>query len=94
MPIALYAAAGACIGLGVGGARYISDRARRQAARDLTEQEIRDQHYLLNLQMDYERLRQEAVSLGLDPDVVENGYRALLNGEVSVAEATAELGGF
>lgn len=91
MPIVLFAAAGACIGLGIGGGRYLNDLARRRAARDLQQQEIQDQHDLLVRKMDYERLRREAVALGLDPDVVEGGYRALVDGQVTVGEAIAEL---
>ncbi|MEI6621839.1 MAG: hypothetical protein WCP28_08040 [Actinomycetes bacterium] len=91
MPIFLFAAAGACLGLGVGATKYLSDKARRRAAYELKTQEYREGADLLREQIDYELMRKEAIAVGVDPDAVEAGYLAMVQGQVSVADATDML---
>lgn len=90
-PILFYAAAGALVGGGVGGGRYVWQRGRQEAAKQLQRHDAETAKQALREAIDLADLRRQAQEKGLDPDEVIAGYKALRDSQVSPEDVLEKL---
>jgi hypothetical protein len=93
MPIAIlyFLAAGA---VGVGGpaaALLLFRRGQQEAAANTQAQDAEAVTRLLHTHIDLATLREQARAAGVDPDLVEQGYRDVRDGLISADQIVARL---
>jgi hypothetical protein len=93
-PIPYYLAAYAVGGISVGGlavARFLYQRGQQEAAVQLQGRDTAAVAHALRDEIDLAALREEARAAGADPDHVEQGYRNLRDGLVTIDQVEAGL---
>ncbi len=93
MPIAIlyFLAAGAA---GVGGpaaAALLFRRGQQEAATYTQARDAESVRRLLRIQIDLATLREQAHAVGVDPDLVEQGYRDMRDRLVTIDQIVARL---
>lgn len=91
VPILCFAAAGALLGAGTGGAKLLWAKGRRDAAAHEFAETANLHEEALRAQMRVETVREEARARGMDPDEVIRGVDALVNGQLSATDVSRAL---
>lgn len=89
--ILYYLAAGAT---GVGGpaaAGLLLRRGHQEAAADTQARKAKSIDRLLQIEIDRAPLREQALAVGVDPDLVEQRYRNMRDGPVTIDQLLANL---
>lgn len=81
-PLVLYAAAAALLA----GGSYILERAHQEQLARLRRHEVELAKEALQQAIELQQLRQTAREMGIDPDQVIMGHRALRSGQVSLQD--------
>jgi len=91
MVVLLFAAAGALVGAGTGGAWYVGEAAKREAARRLGSHDRAAVADALREELDVAELRSMARAAGVDPEQVVSGYEALRDGRLTLDELHQQI---
>jgi hypothetical protein len=91
MVILLFAAAGALVGAGAGGAWYIGEVSPREAARRLSSRDRAALADALRQELDLAEFRATASAASVSPDQVLAGYEALRDGRLTEDEPRQQI---
>lgn len=93
MPIAIlyFLAAGAAGAGGPAAAALLFRRGQQEAAAHTQARDAKSVARLLRIHIDLATLREQAQAVGVDPDLVEQGYRDMRDGLVTINQVVARL---